>query len=342
MLHPLFGKRPKGDRLKKIQASPQFKDGKFRNINTTPQLTQSLYIALYEYIFRKSKENKPTQNISSVIVDWNKLLNTDHALVWFGHSSYFIRTAKKNILVDPVLSGSASPIPNGTKAFKGSDIITTEDLPTIDFLFITHDHYDHMDYKTLVQIKSKVRKVIVPLGIGAHLEHWGYKSEQIIEKDWWDFIDLGSGFEVTLTPGRHFSGRSIWSANTLWTSFVLKTPTHQLFLGGDSGYDNHFKTIGDQFGPFDLAILENGQYNESWKHIHMMPEETVQAAKDLKAKLLLPVHSAKFALSNHSWHEPLERVSLSAKQQQQPITTPLIGEVINIDNVNTTSSHWWR
>ena len=342
MLHPLFGKKPKGNRLKKIQASPQYKNGKFRNTNNTPQLTQPLSKVLYEFFFKKSKESKPLQQIDNIVVDWSKLLQNNNNLVWFGHSSYFIRTAEKNILVDPVFSGSASPIPNGIKAFNGSDVVVVNDFPVIDYLFITHDHYDHMDYETLKQLKPKVKKVIVALGVGSHLEHWGYKPEQFIEKDWWDVVNLDDGFEVTLTPARHFSGRSIWSANTLWTSFVLKTPTHQLFLGGDSGYDNHFKTIGEKFGPFDLAILENGQYNKSWKHIHMMPEETVQAAKDLNAKVLLPIHSAKFALSDHSWYEPLERVSAAAEKENQQLITPIIGEIINLNNLINTSPNWWK
>lgn len=342
MIHPIFGKRPSGERLERIKQSPQFRDGKFRNASNTPQLTQGLGVALKDYIFGKSKDAKPKDPIPSKIVDWAQLPQTEPSLVWLGHSSYLIHIDGKTILVDPVLSGSASPIPGGGKAFKGSDVTTAESLPNIDFLFISHDHYDHMDYKTLKQIQPKVGKVICALGVGSHLEYWGYAPEQIIEKDWWDEVGLGDGFTATLTPGRHFSGRSIWSANTLWASFVLQTPSKKLFLGGDSGYDTHFQTIGEKFGPFDLAILENGQYNESWKYIHMMPEQTVQAAKDLNATVLFPVHSSKFMLANHAWYEPLDRVAKEALLQKQPIITPLIGEIVALNSLHTEPTYWWK
>lgn len=342
MMHPLFGKQPSGERLERIKRSPQFKEGKFRNINHTPQVTQSLHIALYDYLFGKSKESKPRKPIPSKSIFWQQLSDELETLIWLGHSSYFLKLNGKNILVDPVLSGSASPIPGSGKAFKGSDVSRAEDLPDIDYLFISHDHYDHMDYNTLIKLKDRVKKVIVGLGVGAHLEHWGYQPEQIIEKDWWETIELENGFSITVTPARHFSGRSIWSANTLWASYVLETPSKKLYLGGDSGYDTHFKQIGDKFGPFDLAILENGQYDLSWKYIHMMPEEVVQAAKDLRSKVLFPVHSSKFVLANHSWYEPLERISRNALKQEQPIITPLIGEVVNLNNLYTKPTYWWK
>lgn len=342
MMHPQFGKRPSGDRLERIKQSEQFKNGKFRNTHPTPQLTQDLSVALYDYLFKKSETSKPKQAIPSVNIDWNAFVKNENGLVWLGHSSYFIRIDGKNILVDPVLSGSASPIPGGGKAFKGSDVTTAEALPEIDYLFISHDHYDHMDYKTLKILQSKVGKVIVGLGVGSHLEYWGYKPEQIIEKDWWEEVDLGSGFKITVTPARHFSGRSIWAANTLWASYVLQTPSKKIYLGGDSGYDTHFKEIGEKLGPFDLAILENGQYDLSWKYIHMMPEEVVQAAEDLKAAVLFPVHSSKFVLANHSWHEPLDRIASEALKKHQPLITPLIGEMVDLNQMNTQPTYWWK
>lgn len=342
MMHPQFGKKPAGERLERIKQSPQYKNGKFQNTNPTPQVTQPLTTALYDYLFKKSKESKPNGAIHSLDIDWNNLPTEGSYIIWFGHSSYLLHVDGKNILVDPVLSGNASPIPSGGKAFIGSDVAKVEDLPAIDYLFISHDHYDHMDYKTLKALQPKLGKVISGLGVGSHLEHWGYKPEQIIEEDWWTSINLGDGFTATVTPARHFSGRSIWTANTLWASYVLQTPNQTIYLGGDSGYDTHFKEIGDKFGPFDLAILENGQYDLSWKYIHMMPEEVVQATKDLQAKVLFPVHSSKFILANHSWYEPLERVSKDALKQEQPIITPLIGEVVELNNTNTQPTYWWN
>jgi L-ascorbate metabolism protein UlaG (beta-lactamase superfamily) len=342
MSHPLLGKRPTGQRLALIQKSPNYRDGKFRNFNVTPQVTQSIGIALYDYLFKKSDQIKPREAIPSKKVDWHTLPANKSSLVWLGHSSYLIFIDGITILVDPVLGQSASPIPGGTKAFQGTEVTTAADLPKIDYLFISHDHYDHMDYHTLKQIQAKVGKVIVGLGVGAHLEHWGYKPEQIVETDWWDKTYLDGGIVVTTCPARHFSGRSIWSANTLWASFVVETPSKKLYLGGDSGYDTHFTEIGNKLGPFDLAILENGQYDKSWKYIHMQPEEVIQAFKDLNAKVLLPVHSSKFALANHAWYEPLERISKLGATQHIPILTPIIGEIIDLDAENIQSDSWWQ
>ncbi|MDM1408296.1 MBL fold metallo-hydrolase [Myroides sp. DF42-4-2] len=342
MMHPKFGKRPSGERLQRIKESVNYRDGKFQNQSHTPQLTQAFTTALYDYLFGKSKESKPKGSVPTKEVDWEILQGEAPQLVWFGHSSYLLQLEGQVLLVDPVLSGSASPIPGGTRAFKGTDIVRPADLPAIDVLFITHDHYDHMDYQTLKAIKDKVKYVICGLGVGEHLEYWGYRPQQIIERDWWETVQLDNGFKVTLAPARHFSGRSIFAANTLWTSFVLEGRKQKIFIGGDSGYDTHFKEIGDKFGPFDLAILENGQYDHSWKYIHMMPEEVVQAAKDLQAGVLFPVHSAKFVLANHAWTEPLTRITQACLKENMPLITPMIGESVNLETMDGQPTYWWR
>jgi len=342
MMQPVFGKRPSAERLARIQNSPNFRDGKFQNINHTPQVTQNLGIALYDYLFKKSADIKPQGAIPAKKVDWNALPSDRPTLVWLGHSSYLLSIDGIRILVDPVLSPNASPIPGGSKAFKGTEVTTASDLPDIDYLFISHDHYDHMDYKTLKEIQPRVGRVIAGLGVGEHLQYWGYHPEQIIETDWWDRTYLDSGIVVTTCPARHFSGRSIWSANTLWASYALEIGTHKIYLGGDSGYDSHFAEIGDKLGPFDLAILENGQYDLSWKYIHMQPEEVIQAFKDLKAKVLLPVHSSKFVLANHAWYEPLERISNLSIAENIPVLTPIIGEIIDLNTPHTKPTFWWK
>lgn len=197
-----------------------------------------------------------------------------------------------------------------------------------------------MDYQTLRKLKPRTGKIITGLGTGAHLERWGFSPDQLIEKDWNESADLGDGFIVNTTPARHFSGRGFKRQQALWLSFVLQTPRHKIFLGGDSGYDTHFKKIGEEHGPFDLAILECGQYNKSWKHIHMMPEELIQAAHDLRAEKLLPVHWGKFTLSTHDWDEPIKRVSAAAKAAALPLLTPRIGEPVYLDEANGFSE-WW-
>jgi len=234
-------------------------------------------------------------------------------LVWFGHSSYFIHIDGKKILVYPVLSGAVSPIKGAIRSFKGSDIYTTADIPEIDYLFISHNHWDHLDYATIKQLKPEINKIICGLGTGQQLQHGGFHPNQLVERDWEDEVILDDGFTINFTPARHFSDRDFKRNTALWMSFVLKTPTMKIFLGGNSGYDTHFAAIGNKYGPFALAILECEQYDKSWKYIHMMPEEIIATAGDLKATTLLPVHWAKFSLANHAWDDPIKAVAAFGK-----------------------------
>jgi L-ascorbate metabolism protein UlaG (beta-lactamase superfamily) len=295
----------------------------------------------YAQFFRKAPRRSPVQEIPSVKTDLLHLPPGADVLVWFGHSSYFIQLDGKRILVDPVFSGNASPVPGTVKSFRGTDVYGPADLPDIDYLFISHDHYDHVDYQTLLSLKDKIGKVICGLGVGAHFEHWGYPAEKIIERDWNETIALGNGFMAHTTPARHFSGRAFAKNNTLWLSYVLQSPTTKIFIGGDSGYDTHFADIGNRFGPIDLAILDNGQYDLAWRYIHTLPEEVLKAARDLKAKRLFPVHSSKFVLANHPWDEPLVKITELNKAYHFPLVTPMIGELVRLDETNQSFKQWW-
>lgn len=338
-----FGKRPTGMRLELIKNSPNYKNNAFQNLSHTPSLTEgvSMYAVLKEFVFSKNEFKKPSQNIPTTKTDLLQLNPLENVVVWFGHSSYFIQIDGKKILVDPVLSENASPLSFTTKAFEGTNVYTTDDFPEIDYLFISHDHWDHLDYKTIMKLKSKIKTIICGLGTGAHFDHWGFDSDSIIEKDWNETILLEDGFEVNTVPARHFSGRSFIRNKALWMSFVLKTPSSKLFIGGDSGYDSHFAEIGKQFGPFDLAFLENGQYDKSWKYIHMAPNEVLQAAIDLNAKALFPVHSSKFTLANHNWNEPLSKITELAETSEIKLITPLIGEKTNL-HTEKLFPKWWE
>lgn len=337
-----FGGVPKGARLQQIQRSPNYRDGQFQNLSPTPQFTEgaTFLSVLKEFFFSSKERRKPLTTLPSKKTDLHKLNPNENVIIWFGHSSYFIQVDGKKILVDPVFSGNASPLKGTTRSFNGSDEYTVTDIPNIDYLIITHDHWDHLDYPTVKQLKSKVKKVITPLGVGAHLEKWGFDSNIITEGDWHSEHNLGEGFKVNIVPARHFSGRGFKRNGTLWASFILTTPTKKLYLGGDSGYDIHFAEIGTKYGPFDLAILENGQYNKSWKHIHMLPQEVVQAAIDLKARKLLPVHWGKFSLSLHAWDEPIKTVLTEAKNRNIPTLHPMIGQLLNLDDPGE-QTEWW-
>lgn len=338
---PKFGKLPNGERLARIEKSPNYKDGAFKNLNFTPQMTgEGGFLKIMKDMFN-ARNRRPDDIIPSVKTDLLNLERDKNILVWFGHSSYFMQIDGKRFLIDPVFCGNASPFSFLIKSFKGTDVYATDDIPEIDYLFITHDHWDHLDLKTITELKPKIGKVITTLGVGAHLERWGYEPKIIIENDWFELIKLEDGFTVNTTPARHFSGRSTKPNQSLWASFVLKTPSAQIFIGGDGGYDEHFAEIGEKFGGFDLVILENGQYNTSWKYIHLMPNEVLQAAKDLKAKRLFPVHNSKFALANHSWDAPLKAITELNKSVKQPMITPVIGELVNLNDTAQVFSEWW-
>lgn len=344
--HPKFGKAPSGERLTLIQKSPQFKNGKFENQNHTPELAEGYGYpqVLYDFLLKKVDRKTPSDVIPSIKTNLLELSPEKEVLIWFGHSSYFIQLEGKRFLIDPVFSGNASPIPGTTKAFKGTDIYTVDDLPEIDYLLITHDHYDYLDYETILQLKPKTKHVICSLGVGSHFEFWGFPTENIIEKDWFEKIELDQNLTLYTTPSRHFSGRSFKRCNTLWTSFVVETKDFKMYLGGDSGYDTHFKQIGTQFGPFDIALIDNGQYNPAWKYIHNLPEDVIKAMKDLNAKRVFPVHSSKFSLAPHSWDEPLNKVTElnNLSENPVPLITPMIGELVELKNEKQQFQQWWK
>jgi L-ascorbate metabolism protein UlaG (beta-lactamase superfamily) len=214
-------------------------------------------------------------------------------------------------------------------------------MPDVDILLLTHDHWDHLDHQTVVGMKPKVKHIITGLGVGEHLEQWGFPASMITEMDWFDETSPRQGFKVTATPARHFSGRSFKRNVSLWSSFVLQTLTMKIYIGGDSGYDDHFGKIGAQYGPFDLAILECGQYNHKWRYIHMLPEELVPAAQDLQARHLMIVHWAKFPLSEHDWNEPPTKVTSYARQAGMPLVTPMIGEKVELNMLRKDWPEWW-
>lgn len=225
----------------------------------------------------------------------------------------------------------ASPVSFVNKPFKGTDIYKPEGMPDIDYLIISHDHWDHLDYNTVKKLRDRIGTVICPLGVGEHFEYWGFDKKQIVELDWDEDSSLEAGFKVYCLPARHFSGRGLSSNQSLWASFLLQAPSQNIYIGGDGGYDTHYAEIGERFPNIDLAILENGQYNEEWKLIHMMPEQMSQAAKDLNAKKILTVHHSKYALARHPWDESLQNAENMRNHDSLNVLIPEIGEIVKLE-----------
>ncbi|MEP6675214.1 MAG: MBL fold metallo-hydrolase [Ferruginibacter sp.] len=342
MFLKIFGRKPSGKRLQLIEQSDNYKEGAFHNMAPTQMIPEGISrFKLLKDFLNKPKSTVPDKRLPSVKSDLATNLSPTPVITWFGHSSYLIQCRGKNILVDPVFSGHASPFSFMVKSFPGSDIYGVNDMPYLDMLIITHDHYDHLDYKTIKKLAAKTGHFYTTLGTGEHLERWGISSEKITELDWGQQQKVEEAIILTATTVRHFSGRSFRRDKALWAAFILKIYNRTIFIGSDSGYGNHFKMIGEKYGPFDIAILESGQYNELWPQIHMMPEETVMAAIDLKARVLFPVHWGKFALAYHLWNEPPERIVKAAAGKDLQVTTPMIGEQIILDE-NYPQQQWWN
>ena len=268
-------------------------------------------------------------------------------MTWLGHSAFLLSIDNKKLLVDPMLSPIASPVSfAGIKRYKYSEDIMLhiiDEMPPIDAVFISHDHYDHLDYQSIVKLKSKVSHFFVPLGVSAHLIRWGVPIEKITELNWWEEMEY-QGLTIALTPSRHFSGRGIFNRDTtLWGGWVILGKSTRLYASGDGGYGPHFKEIGKKYGPFDIALIEGGQYDRRWADIHMTPEQSVQANLDINGKNMILMHWGAFTLANHGWKEPIERVLIGAKKVEVNLITPKIGETVLLDSdLHIPSSAWWN
>lgn len=342
---PVFGQEPNGERLERMEKSPNYRNEQFHNQNSTPMFVskKGMFSVIIDKLFDEKPQGlRPKNIIPTIKTDLKSIPKEKDIVVWFGHSSYYIQMYGKRFLIDPVFSKHASPVPILISCFEGTNIYSVEDMPPIDYLLITHDHYDHLDYRTIKKLNPKIKQVICGLGVGSHLERWDYSKDKIMEMDWNETIELVDGFKINSCPTRHFSGRTTKRNNTLWLSFVLQTPSKTIFISGDGGYDSHFAEIGKKFEKIDFAFLELGQYNEKWKYIHSMPEQVIQEAKDLNAQKVLPIHWGKFALAEHHWKEPIERLMSSNKKDNLNILTPMIGEIVDLNNDSQVFPLWWE
>lgn len=319
------------------------KQGRFTNYggDLTPGLGNILAFTQSKLVTKRIAP-EPSSAIPLQQIVYSALLtDPQDQLYRLGHSSMLLKLDAELILIDPVFSQRSSPVQwMGPKRFHPVplDIAT---LPQIKVVLISHDHYDHLDKAAIKQLNHKVERFIVPLGLKSILQKWGVSADRITELDWWQACELGS-LSFTFTPAQHFSGRGLMDRNrTLWGGYAIQSRASRLFFTGDSGYFDGFKTIGERLGPFDIAMVETGAYNQHWADIHMHPEQSLQAFIDLQAKALLPIHNSTFDLSSHDWYEPLQRISELAEQHNIRLLTPIMGELVQIAEPQPTLA-WWR
>lgn len=320
-----------------------FDNGKF--IIPVPVMQSEGFFKTLKKMTSSIPNSRPSKSIEVLPIAPNELADFGHdsiRMIWFGHSTFLIQMDGMNILLDPMLGQFASPFHiKRAKRFSDSLPISADELPYMDVVVYSHDHYDHLDYKSVHKIKDKVGKFYVPLGVGSHLIAWGVDENKIVEHAWWDST-IFNDVQFICTPSIHFSGRGLFDRGaTLWSSWCLIGSNGRIYFSGDSGYGPHFKEIGDKYGPFDISLVECGQYDDNWKFVHMIPEESVRASIDLKSKVMVPIHWGSFKLANHEWTDPIERVTAKASQHHVPITTPKIGEPIILGNPILPSSKWW-
>jgi L-ascorbate metabolism protein UlaG (beta-lactamase superfamily) len=336
---PAFGGRFRGERLARMQRSPAFIDGRFQN--TPPQNTDSSLLKTWR-LYRQGQVREPGFAIPVVDIAPASLKATPAPglrAAWFGHSSVLVEIDGVRVMTDPVFSDVVSPLPIGPERIHRPPI-SLEDVSGIDAVVISHDHYDHLDMKTIQHLATRGTHFYVPLGIGAHLERWNVPPAQIHEMDWWESASV-KGVQIHCTPARHYSGRKRMNNSTLWSSWSIRGPHHSAYYSGDTGYAPHFAETRRRLGDTDLTIIKAGAYGETWLDIHMDPESAVQAHLDLGGKILLPVHWATFNLSYHSWDEPIVRTLAAAQQKGAQVITPRIGETFTFGQAFPNVA-WYR
>jgi L-ascorbate metabolism protein UlaG (beta-lactamase superfamily) len=324
-----------------VTRSPQFADGKFHNTLPTPAL-------------------KPANATDGLLRQWHEQRHNGHpggpvplargttfpaeaaelAVTWFGHASALLEVDGARVLVDPVWGHRVSPSPTLGPTRLHPSPVALQDLPRIDVVVISHDHYDHLDLPTVrFLLQNSGATFVVPIGIGEHLRTWDVPESRIVELDWNGSTTVGE-LTLTCTEARHFSGRFFARDTTLWASWVIAGPRHKVFFGGDTGYTPAFAGIGARLGPFDLTLLPVGAYNEAWKYIHMNPEEAVRAHGDLGGGVLLPIHWATFNLAFHRWAEPVQRALAAAERSGIRVVVPLPGQRIDVLDPPEPAD-WW-
>ncbi len=348
--HPTFGASPNTDSLEKIKQSSHFDGEHFKNLVKTQASTIRVegdkvdkWALLKNLIFPPKGKNPELVHTKKL----NAKTLRNGEFIWLGHSTVLFKTDDTTIITDPVFH-NASPVPFTIEPFVMSNTPSIEDLPFLDIVLISHDHYDHLDYEAIKQLNAKVGHFYVPLGVKAHLLRWGVVDNKVSEYDWYEET-IVKNIQLVFMPSRHFSGRGIFNhRQTLWGSWVVIAPQLKVYFSGDGGYSPEFKKIGKKFGSFDMAFIEDGAYNKRWQDVHMLPEQSAQAGIDVKVKVILPIHWGKFDLSTHEWTEPVRRIkkalnkhnSALGDEEKIQLATPKIGETFSVKKFSQLQ--WWE
>lgn len=343
---PEFLRRFAETRYARMKASAHYAGGKFQNLVPVEIMSEDgegSFTAFMKFLFGDKGERVPQKPMLSQKTLLNSLNPDSSVVIWMGHSTFYIQLNGYKILIDPVFSDYASPVSFINKAFPGSNIYKAEEFPDIDLLAVSHDHWDHLDYPSIMALKSRIKRIVCPLGVGQYFEQWGFDTSRLFEEDWFSQIKITDDFSVHILPSQHFSGRTLNRNVTLWCGFAFITPEKSIYYSGDGGYGEHFKDIGRKFGGFDVALMENGQYDRSWHSIHLLPEETAQAASDVKAAYVIPAHGGKFALAKHSWNAPYRALAKASADKKYCLITPKIGQCVDLNRIGGSAfSEWWE
>lgn len=337
---PIFGGHPEGARLERMKTLPYYHDGAFHNTHpgVIVDTGKSGMRRMGEFFLDNSSGQKPIRPIPNVRQNLSGVRDGEY--IWLGHSGVFLRLEGKTLLIDPSVN-QAFLFPGFFEPFPGSTPFSPKDFPLIDVLIITHDHYDHLDYRTVLALKDRVKSVICPLGVGAHFERWGYDPNRVRELVWEESVQISEALYLTALPAHHFSGRSTRRNETLWSSFMIEAAGFRIFHSGDSGYSDHFHRIREIFPRIDFAFIEDGQYNDDWSEVHMRPSDHIKALSILQPGTVAAVHNSKFDLSRHRWTDPLNNAMNFSNKTGIPLVTSLIGQTVSFGNPAPIGKPWW-
>ena len=335
---PEFGGRIEGDRQKSLLLSPQYAGDHFHN--SPAPIAYDIWTNLKDATGDQIRTPPGPFPIEKPTLDSTASQGLE--AYWIGHSTVLVEMEGKRILTDPMLSDAAFPVDMIAPKRFNPPALTMDELPKIDIAIISHDHYDHLDMKTVQFLSAGGTHFFVGLGVGAHLRKWNIPTDFIHEMDWWETIKF-KGLRINCTPARHYSGRKSMSNATLWTSWVVKGNDHTFFHSGDTGYEGHFKEIGERLGPIDISFIKIGDYglDLGWQDIHMNPENSIKAHVDLGSAILFPIHWGTFQLSNHDWDEPINRATAAADKNNVTIVTPKLGEKVTFGEP-FQNTRWWE